>query len=377
MSHYHHRNGVLMMASNRQEAKKTMKRKMTGFAAAAILLASSLVYADNTPMPEPGTVNYVEGQVSLQGQTITNKSIGQATLDANQVVATTEGNVELLLTPGVYLRLGHNSEARMISPGLADTKLELLQGTATVEVTQLFKENNLGIIINGSLTRITKHGLYVFSAVQPSVAVVDGQATVYNGRHPLFVHKGFQAQLTVNAPHKEKRFNKTQVETDPLYLWTKVRSQYESQANVDTARDVENAGSWYGSGWYWDPYWDFYSFLPGDGIMYSPFGWGFFSPGYVWAAPMGYYPYHGYGGAGGVGPGRNNPGATGRTGGRVGSVLARSGGSGRTLMRAPRSTARSGGFGGGGFRGGMGGGGFPGGGMGGGGFHGGGMARGR
>ncbi len=353
-----------------------MRTKMTGSWLAAILLTGGLAYADTPPMPQPGTVNYVEGRVMLNDQTLTQKSVGEATLEGNQVLSTTEGNAEVLLTPGVYLRIGHNSEARMLSAGLADTKIELLRGTASVEVTQLFKENNIGMIVNGTLVRITKHGLYMFQAEQPAVAVVDGEAMVYNGgKHPLMVHKLYEAQLGLNAPHKEKRFNKTEVESQPLYLWTKLRSEYESQANVDAARDVEDAGLWYGPGWYWDPYWDFYSFLPGDGILYSPFGWGFFSPGYVWAAPVGYYPYHGYTGSGGVGPGRNNPGAVGRNGGRVGgNVLARNGGYARPVMRAPMSTARMGGFGGGGFRGGMGGG-FHGG-FGGGGFHGG-MARGR
>ncbi len=353
-----------------------MKTKMTGSWVAAILLTAGLAYADNPPMPQLGTVNYVEGRVMLNEQTLTQKSVGAATLEGNQVLSTTEGNAEVLLTPGVYLRIGHNSEARMLSAGLADTKIELLRGTASVEVTQLYKENNIGMIVNGTLVRITKHGLYMFQAEQPAVAVVDGEAMVYNGgKHPLMVHKLYEAQLGLNAPHKEKRFNKTEVESQPLYLWTKLRSEYESQANVDAARNVEDAGMWNGPGWYWDPYWDFYSFLPGDGILYSPFGWGFFSPGYVWAAPMGYYPYHGYAGTGGVGPGRNNPGAVGRNGGRVGGgVVARNGGYARPTMRAPMSTARMGGFGGGGFRGGMGGG-FHGG-FGGGGFHGG-MARGR
>ena len=45
---------------------------------------------------------------------------------------------------------------------------------------------------------------------------------------------------------------------------------------------------WYGPGWYWDPWFWSYTWLPGDGIFYSPFGWGFYSPWYV-----GYAPYYG------------------------------------------------------------------------------------
>ncbi len=346
----------------------------------ALLLTAGFAYADNQEMPTAGTVNYVEGQVSLQGQTLTRKSIGDAVLDTNQVMRTEDGNAEVLLTPGVFLRIGHQSEVRMLSAGLADTKVELLSGTATLEVSQLFKENNIGVVVNGSLTQVRKHGLYAFDAARPSVAVIDGEATVFNGRHPFFVHKGHQALLSANAPHKEKKYNRTQVESDPLYLWSKLRSEYESQANVDAARNVVNNGDWYGAGWYFDPFWDSYAFMPGDGIMYSPFGWGYYSPGWVGYAPSNYYPYHnnGYSNSG-----RNNPGAGyahGRVGGAYahngaatrGGSFARSGGFARPYARPAMGGGSMGGFSGGGGMGGF----HGGGGMGG--FHGGGgMARGR
>ena len=70
-----------------------------------------------------------------------------------------------------------------------------------------------------------------------------------------------------------------------------------AEANIDTAQTVVVNGGWYGPGWYWDPFWNFYSFLPGNGILYSPFGWGFYSPGWAWRAPH-YYHYPGVGGHG-------------------------------------------------------------------------------
>jgi hypothetical protein len=50
------------------------------------------------------------------------------------------------------------------------------------------------------------------------------------------------------------------------------------------------APGWYGDGWYWDPWFDAYTFIPGDGIFFGPFGWGFYSPWYVFGAP-----YFGFG----------------------------------------------------------------------------------
>jgi len=48
-------------------------------------------------------------------------------------------------------------------------------------------------------------------------------------------------------------------------------------------------GGWYAAGWDWDPYFGCYTYIPGDGIFYSPFGWGFYSPFFVGGAPFGYY----------------------------------------------------------------------------------------
>ena len=39
-------------------------------------------------------------------------------------------------------------------------------------------------------------------------------------------------------------------------------------------------------GWFWDPYFDAYTWMPWDGIFFSPFGWGFYSPGFAYAAPF-------------------------------------------------------------------------------------------
>lgn len=327
-----------------------MLTKASSLVACLALAGATVLMADNPPMPAPGAVNYVEGQVALNGQDLSSKSVGSASLESGQTLQTGNGNVEMLLTPGVFLRLGHNSEVRMISPGLADTRVELLSGTAMLEVSELFRENNIGVVVNGSTTRILSQGLYEFTADRPTVSVIDGKAVVYNGDAHLVLKKGHSTSLAQLDVLKEARLDKNEVASDPLYLWSKLRSEYQSQANVDAARTIVDYGGWYGPGWYWDPFWDFYAFMPGDGILYSPFGWGYFSPGWVGYAPVSYYPY------------RAIPGH-----GYLGRTMARSyaPGGGRAYARPMAPAMRMGGFGGG-FRGGFGGG-----------FHGGGMARGR
>jgi hypothetical protein len=55
----------------------------------------------NTRPARPGTINYVEGQASVDGQPLSPNSVGSAELEKGQVLTTQAGKVEVLLTPGV------------------------------------------------------------------------------------------------------------------------------------------------------------------------------------------------------------------------------------------------------------------------------------
>ncbi len=120
---------------------------------------------------------------------------------------------------------------------------------------------------------------------------------------------------------KARGFDKKASE-DAFYRWGSLRSSYLAEANADAARGFAQGyygngysgapySSFYGAygtpgyasdpGWFWDPYFSAYTWLPWDGIFYSPFGWGFFSPGFAY-----YAPFYGYGFRGGYhqfGPG--------------------------------------------------------------------------
>jgi hypothetical protein len=257
---------------------------------AALLLAAVPGSAVPTRIPAPGTVNYVEGQVAVNGRNVTAGTTNTTQLGVNQTLDTGQGKAELLLTPGVFFRLGENSEVRMVSPGLADTEVALVKGSAMLEAAGLYKENNLSIQVDGAKTKIEKNGLYGFNADQPSVNVLDGEATVWEGDSHITLKKGHEVLLASGQPFKSEKLSEDAAQADSLYRWSKLRSEYEAEANYDTARTVIVNGGWYGPGWYWDPYWSFYAFLPGSGYLYSPFGWGFYSPWAAWYGPG----FHGY-----------------------------------------------------------------------------------
>ncbi|MGA8531428.1 MAG: hypothetical protein WB622_17045 [Acidobacteriaceae bacterium] len=340
-----------------------MPRLRTIFTIAlAALFAPALFALDTQTAPAPtnpavpGTLNYIEGSANLDGQAITQNAIGSATLAPGQVLATTTGRAEVLLTPGVFLRLGHNSTVKMVSPDITNTVISVERGRATVEVDQLFKENDINVLENHVPVQLVQTGLYEFNADQGTVLVFQGKAAISKGHgHWSTVKSDHEVNLTegVTSLHPVK-FDASQQEQAGIYRWSSLRSDYLAEANQQMAGEY---GSGYAPGWYWDPYMFDYTFL-GPYSFYSPFGWGFAPFGWGgWGYPGFYGGYYGggfYGGHGhGVGP--------------HGPVNLHNGGFGGSAFR---SGGEFGGFHGGGGFGGGGGGGFHGGGGFGGGGHG-------
>lgn len=282
------------------------------FFLAALLSVPAWSDTDNRRTAVPGTLNYVEGQASIGDQTLDSKSIGSAELGNGQVLETKNGKAEILLTPGVYLRLGNNSSAKMVSNSLTNTQVMLNSGEAMLEVDELYNENNLRISQPGADTRIVKTGLYDFDAGGQAVRVFDGKAVVASNDHETTLKKN--RELTLNSSDiKATEFNKkTVAQNDDLYRWSSLRSQYLSEANMNTAQMYFVNGwygpGWWGPGWYWNPWFAGYTFLPGNGFFYSPFGWGFYSPLVVRSGPGVIGGYHHFDGARpmAIGQGFNN-----------------------------------------------------------------------
>ena len=266
------------------------KSVLASFVLAAAFLAPAWGTAADTHAALPGTVNYVEGQAAIGNQVLGSASVGTAELGSGETISTGSGKVEILLTPGVYLRLGNDSSAEMIAPDLTNTELQLDKGEAMVEVDEIHPQNDIRIRANGVDTRLVKTGLYGFAAGRGQVRVFDGQASVLVGDKNLTVKGGHELTLDTAGKLKAKGFDKKQyAENDDLYRWSSLRSDYLSEANVNAAQayniDAGYGGGWFGAGWYWSPGFGTYTFVPAAGYFYNPFGWGFYSPLWVNAAP--------------------------------------------------------------------------------------------
>ena len=241
------------------------------------------VFGQNQNPASPGTLNYTEGQATINGQPITQRSVGQTDLRPGQVLTTTTGKVEVLLTPGVFLRVGDNSAVEMVSPNLTHTEVRLERGRADIEVDEIYKQNLLLVDTPQGQTQLLKNGLYAFNADSSTVRVFDGEADVFPGANtqsavkPIKI-KGDRQMILSEGTAKPAKFDKKAAENS-LYQWSSLRSRYLGEANQDLAPEYADVAD-FTPGWYWAGGPFGYTWLPGDGLFLDPFGYGFYSPLY-------------------------------------------------------------------------------------------------
>lgn len=249
----------------------------------------------------PGTVNYIEGAVRLDGSQLNNRSVGNSAMSAGDDLTTGNGKAEVLLTPGIYLRIDDQSGVKMESPDLAKTQVELTRGRAGVEVDQIFPQNCVQVVDGGVTTQLIKPGYYEFDANSPEVQVFKGRAEVFLGDGKWETVKDHhELALAQGAREKTASFD-ARPANDGLYNWSSLRSEYLAEANNQIAGEYAYAPG-FNPGWYWDPWaWD-YTYVGWD-PFFSPFGWGFYPWGGFggwWGPGWGFYGHRGFYGHSGL-----------------------------------------------------------------------------
>jgi hypothetical protein len=268
----------------------------------AMLLAGATgAWAQMVISAHSGVIHYVEGQVTLDGKAVQMKATEFPDVKNGSTLAAVDGRAEVLLTPGVILRIGENSSFKMISNSRSDTQLEILSGAAIVEVGELLPSNAITLRFHETRMELTKRGLYRLDADgNGRFRVYEGEARVTEGSQTLVARKGRQVLLAsvldMNAFDVK--------DTDELMRWASRRSEYLAQANISSARAAGsssytngNLGGVYGNGlgyggtWAYNPYFAMFTYLPfGNDMFYSPFGYPYYSPYNVGYAMPAYMP---------------------------------------------------------------------------------------
>jgi hypothetical protein len=250
--------------------------------AAGVLLAIAVAAAQGT-VGHPGAVNFIEGQVTLEGNTLTPGALEGVEVAAGQTLSIAQGKAEVLLTSGAFLRLGDQTAIKMSSQSASNTSVELLRGEAILEVVQPVS-GRLEVLDGQARANIQRPGIYEFHASQPAVAVIAGKARIQENDRSVGLGKGRELTWRGDAAANSGKLARGSLAGDALYDWSEQRSRTDAVAGSDTAQALvgTNPANWHGAGWYWNPFYATWAYLPATYTRSGPFGEKYFSARFYW-----------------------------------------------------------------------------------------------
>src|SRR5262245_55314931 len=239
-----------------------------------------------------GFVNRVEGEVYVlradgEGDEKGRASLGTQMRAGDRLSVAANGFAEALLNPGSYLRLSENTEVRALSVDLNSVRFELIKGSVIAEIGQIDKKAPIEIITpNGALT-VAKAGLHRIDAKGSATLVAVRQGEIHLGtpsdfaaNQSLKIKSGKVVTLTGSTqpgqPGQPVPLDVAQLDKDAIDkfdTWSFSRAQALTEANV---KALSRSGV-LTAGWYYDPFFNFYTFVPSRSWFWSPYGFGFFN----------------------------------------------------------------------------------------------------
>jgi hypothetical protein len=263
-----------------------MKPLWVVFSVLILALLVAPAFAQPVISAKSGMVAKVEGKVLLGDQALEDSATKFPDIKENQIVRTEDGRTEILLTPGVFLRLGENGSVKMLSNRLIDTRVALLTGSAVVEADEIAKDTNVTIACKDAIVYLTKAGVYRFDAEPARLRVFKGSADVELGNSHAIATGGKMVML--GGELAVQRFDTE--DTDALDRWSQRRGQYVAMANVSAAKSLLSSGSSYSGlgwgfnngpcmgAWGFNAYYGMMTYIPCRGTLNSPYGFMYWSP---------------------------------------------------------------------------------------------------
>ena len=202
-----------------------------------ILLAGTVpAWSQYVVSARAGTINYIRGQVSVDGQALQRSPTSFPMLHEGQVLGTGAGRAEILLGPGVFLRLAEHGTLLMLSTRLDDAQVEVQQGTALVEVVDIVKDSDVHILLGRTRTGFKGMGLHRFAADSNELRVFGGHAEVFAGDQKVEAGRGRLVHLGDTLA--VSRFDPRQ--RDGLLQWAARRSFFLFRSNATAHQHQSN-----------------------------------------------------------------------------------------------------------------------------------------
>ena len=347
-----------------------MRRAWLALLALAILAVWAVpATAQPVVSAKSGMVSYVMGTVYLDGQQMDDVVAQFPYMKENGTLRTTEGRAEVMMNPGMFLRLGENSELRMITNRFIDTRVELVKGSAVVqfvtEFTGVQKDNHFTLVLKDATVDIAKPGDYRFDVDPARIKVFAGLANVQVGKETTAVTGGKMLNLGAGTASVEKFDTK---ETDALDRWSGQRGQLNAQAAASSARQVNDQydprdpcyGYSYSRSyavpvgqnpcvgtWRYNPWYGLWTYIPFGRVYCDPmWGYCYYNPrdvmGAYYRPPVIWNPSPSYGGGGMGGYSPTYSGSSGSAAAASTAMSSSSAGSGSSAAAASTSSGSAG-----------------------------------
>lgn len=149
----------------------------------AVSAASIPAFGQAVVSTHSGVVYFFEGTAYIGDQPLEQKFGRFPDIGEGRELRTEHGRAEVLLTPGVFLRIGDNSAIRMLSNKFSDTRVELLAGSAILEGNEPTADTSVILIYKDWHVRLRMEGVCRIDSDPPKVSVYRGYADVSAGGH--------------------------------------------------------------------------------------------------------------------------------------------------------------------------------------------------
>jgi hypothetical protein len=210
-----------------------------------VLVSALCVRAQLVTSAKAGLIDYAQGTVYLDTERLrAGGALRQ--MRQGQTLSTTQGRVEVLLAPGIVMRLGDNASVRIDDTSLEDIQVAISKGPAFIEVVERDKYARLRVFVGGSETEFKHNGLYRFESAPARLQVYGGETGVMRGDAQVIAKRGQAVDLSVLSllPFDPRA-------ADSLHTWAAQRSFTLYNASVEN-RQRQKHWKYIGDGWLWN-----------------------------------------------------------------------------------------------------------------------------
>lgn len=205
----------------------------------AFWLLTLPVQAQSVISTHSGIVYFFEGSVYLGDQVLQPHPGKFSSVPPGAELRTAEGRAEVLLTPGVFARIGARSAIRMVANELSDTRVELLAGSALVDSAEPNSGTSVTLIYKNWSVRFLEQGVYRIDTDPPRLSILQGKAEVSAG-----AEKGVTVGRGMNLPFASVLVPQPSTDwpRDALSAWAEGRQQSIS-ADDAIAANIQDPAS--------------------------------------------------------------------------------------------------------------------------------------